>query len=571
MTTVVIPLTSAWSDGDSTKWPVTGAGGDGFQVWLPDLYLKTLAQTWMRDRGEAEEGKEYVLESLPVGYQVFGKPRDRASNVGSGRVDKYLHGHPSGRSFNAPTQFYLHFLHLMSSGTQPCACRICALGQSRRTTNQARSAATEEPSNLHRTLGELEQADYISQDIMEPQSPTWQANRQSLRTELAKSVNQPSFVPRKGEIVLFYVLGPPNCEVTADRRGPTHTFRFFDVVARQYLGYPDWEAGIVVHVPNRDYTVHDLFNMQTPNEEQFKVVPYLGPNGDPDRLLPDETVNVSLHQIRPFTFTTELMTNIAVGDYDPSIWLALDVLSSFALVDKNRVEGHWPTASVYCGAAWVGAELLVLGDAVRFWGHDGQVKMLVVEKIELKLTDLVAGLEGTPSEIWFSGRAYSQHPTSFSPEAVSAEENMTTMPKGSQKYTWYPMHDTNVLYRANVNNVIGRCYEADAVILWLAALPDVVYGAATVAQAREDRASNDTRKPEGQQWFFADDRLQQLNVTATKLFGMEEPNPRSASGLWEQFVASSSAEGTSVPIQANTAQMTVGESSNSTNVQVVIN
>lgn len=293
-----------------------------------------------------------------------------------------------------------------------------------------------------------------------------------------------------------------------------------------------------MQVPNRDLSFEDLFKPRIRDTEGFKVVPYLGPNRGPDNLLPGEAVKVSLHQMRPFCFLAEIMSGIKTDDYDASIWQALDVMASFALVDKHHLVANWPTAVVHCRAAWVGPELLACGDAVRI-RDDSSVKVLILESIEMRIENLDAEPDKVRSGIWLTGRAYSSSPTNFSSVRVAEEEVMGHMPKGMQRYEWYPVHSTNQVYRANLSNVIGRCYEAVALQVWLFSMPSINIGSEVVKWARQSRKSRDERKKDAHQWYWADHRLEQLNVTALRLFGMDEPDLRADPRLWSQIVSSS--------------------------------
>lgn len=380
---------------------------------------------------------------------------------------------------------------------------------------------------------------HLDEDIVENQSPTWRANRQNLRIELAKCVEQPAFVPRKGEVVLFYCERPLQGQINIDRRSVDPAFRFYEHETGEYLGFPEWEAGVVVQVPNRELSPEDLFKPKIPDTEVFKVVPYLGPSQGPDKLLPEEAVKVSLHQMRPFCYLAEMMSGIKMDDYDESIWQALDIMASFALVDKHRLVTDWPAAVVHCRAAWVGPELLACGDAVRVWDDSG-IKVLVLESIEMRIENLDAERSMVRSGIWFTGRAYSSSPTHFTSVRVPEEEVVARLPRGMQRYEWYPVHSANQVYRANLSNVIGRCYEAIALQTWLFSTPSVSIGSEVVKWARQNRVSRDERKKRGHEWYWADYRLEQLNVTSLRLFGMDEPDLRAVRRLWNQVVSSSS-------------------------------
>lgn len=116
---VVVPLRPG-SDGDATHTPAAGALT---LVDPPTLYLEKTAQQWMQRRGEARPGVKYILERLPAGYTLWQRPRPSDAKV----LDKYLFGHPNGRTFDSPNRYYPHFEHLMENAGNSigCACTVC--------------------------------------------------------------------------------------------------------------------------------------------------------------------------------------------------------------------------------------------------------------------------------------------------------------------------------------------------------------------------------------------------------------------------------------------------------------
>lgn len=117
---VVVPINSG-SDGDSSHRPTVATH------WLidpPTIYLEKLAALWMTSRGETVPGETYILDKLPDGYALYGKPRPGNPKL----VDKWLFGHPSKRYFDSPNRFFPHFLHLMDNDGDSfgCPCTVCA-------------------------------------------------------------------------------------------------------------------------------------------------------------------------------------------------------------------------------------------------------------------------------------------------------------------------------------------------------------------------------------------------------------------------------------------------------------
>lgn len=151
---IVVRLQPA-SDGDATHTPKLGSHE---QLDPPTLYLEKLGDQWMRTRGEAQPGVKYILESLPVGYTLWQRPRPKDAK----HLDKYLYGHPSRKAFDSPNRFFPHFQHLMDNGdNMGCPCTICsgttgvlpksASGSARaRSSSGASSSTSSRPTSSHK-------------------------------------------------------------------------------------------------------------------------------------------------------------------------------------------------------------------------------------------------------------------------------------------------------------------------------------------------------------------------------------------------------------------------------------
>jgi hypothetical protein len=108
------------SDGNVLHIPRPGTHT---QLNPPTLYLEKIGQQWMEARGEAQPNMKYTLASLPTGYTLWHRPRPKDPK----HFDKYLYGHPSGKSFDSPNRFYPHFEYLMRNGGDRigCPCTVC--------------------------------------------------------------------------------------------------------------------------------------------------------------------------------------------------------------------------------------------------------------------------------------------------------------------------------------------------------------------------------------------------------------------------------------------------------------
>ncbi|KAI9805874.1 MAG: hypothetical protein M1825_000488 [Sarcosagium campestre] len=508
---------SNFSDGDASKTP-----GTGYSASSPDLYLKKLAIMWVKDMEVADPDKKYILDRLPDHYRVFEKARLNQPHL----RDRYLFGHPRGKVFDSPAQFYPHFKSLMDHqpGTElVCPCKGCDVRRPG-TGRVKRTEATvdfltprdgEGSPDVYATLiKRLADEKYIDEPIIENASMDWRATRDSIPATIRMIAGQRSFVPRQGELVLF--LREKDCLVELDAvEGGYKLYRKSD---RQCMGVPAWEAGVVTRVPKEPISFDDLTgNTKRTSaiaQSAFKIERFPDPNSQ-EKGLTRQYDYVPLSLIRPLSLWGEYMEWDGVRRVDETVKNALKVTSSIALVERNHFSGVWPEAVISCRGAWIGAELIVVGDAIRLLPEDdGQPfdTALVVSAINLSFISLDD--PGTvQATVLFSGLAYTtDRSKAFADSPVLDDELAAALPSGMGRRVWYPKSAPGSELFVPVEHVGGRCFESDALFLWLGRETAIDFGRQSIGWARSHSARVDSRIEPGQKWFWANHRAEQLDL-----------------------------------------------------------
>lgn len=402
----------------------------------------------MEARGEARPGVRYILESLPIGYTLWQRPRLSTPQ----HVDKYLYGHPDLKCFDSPNRFYPHFEHLMDSGGSNigCPCKLCSGAAGvlpKRSSSSARmrssSVASSQPPtpkaaplaftprptvksslvpapvvqskgrpktisagvdssrvdeegtpDVYRNLiDKLRHSHDIDEGIEEPLSPDWRSEQQILPGLLRWLKANDQWVPRTGDIVLY--IRELASGVDFVRHEVTGEFQLYDENTEEFLGPPLWEAGLVGETPAEVTTVADLHQPHSKTSVIYsgvRVEPLPDPN-DSDKSLSKRHKYVSLRQTRPFILWKEFLQHVPQEEWHPTIINALTVISTLSLSGKYRFRGTWPKASIYCHALFLGSEMLAVGDTIRLLpntklGQTSCSDVLIIKTIRLKWSNM---------------------------------------------------------------------------------------------------------------------------------------------------------------------------------------
>ncbi|KAL2003330.1 hypothetical protein VTN02DRAFT_4240 [Thermoascus thermophilus] len=538
---IEVPINRSFSDGDKSTWPTDPKYG------RPDdsLYREKLAKMWLQKRDEYEPGENYILDSLPEGYVLFDRPRPKNPEI----RDKYLWGHPSGAVFNSPNRFFPHFYYLMTGGTTQCPCDLCTNQTKKMLSFKAKEGAGAHggykargrahttsrvpvdpegtPDVFKMAVLRLKEKGMSDEIITEPASMDWRAERKKLQIHLVKLNMQNSFIPRAGELVLW----TPSMEGELVFDEESACFQMYSRKDEKFLGIPNWRAGTVGQTPEEPVVLEDLVQTTKKtwavNYSGFRVETFPDPNSD-DKSYSLQYKYVHLNCIRPLNYWQLFLHGIPEDKLHPSIKYALTVMSSFSLLDKYRFKGVWPNASIYCRGIYIGAELLIVGDAVRIKppGYDPDhpvevTDVMVIKNIRFELINCVddPNLLAEKHVVRLEGKVYTLSPErayrapgmAGPPQPLTHEEVINAFEYvGMRGYgNWYYLHPPEANMEISQDMVIGRCYEPDAMRLLF---DDTSLGLDLdgVLSGRDYSRRTDERIPPGKHWFWGDYRTQSL-------------------------------------------------------------
>lgn len=382
------------------------------------------------------------------------------------------------------------------------------------------------PDVYRNLINKLRRHQRIDEPIKEPMSLDWRAEQEMLPDLLRKVEENPHWVPRVGEIVLYVRELAPNVHII--RHPIKHDYRMYDEETRLWLDRPVWEAGLVGQVPVEPITIEDICE----NGDKQNNVTYSGMRIEPlpdvnssDKSLSKRHKYIPIRHVRPFILWKVLLYQ--VPKYHDTIFNALAVSSTMSLVAKTRFKGTWPEALIYCRAIYIGHELLAVGDTVRLLPnatHDQTTSsdVMVIKSIRLKWSGLDQASdndwdEGRPynSNVWIYGTAFTSNPARMNKEWLS---DLRHPPATDDYGEWYPLHPPTKELAVPYTRLLGRLYERDAMALWLNTksndFPLLDAGREGLLESRVYSRQNDqriTREP-GATWFWADSRVQVLDL-----------------------------------------------------------
>ncbi|KAL4785337.1 ABC transporter transmembrane region 2-domain-containing protein [Aspergillus varians] len=584
---VVIPIDRSFSDGNPASWPTEERFG------RPDdsRYRQKLAEMWLRKNGAHEAGVISTIDELPEGYAIFDRPRGTNPSI----RDKFLWGHPVGQYFSSTKTFFPHFIYLMTGGTTKCPCELCAKLEKRQQDTPMgprrgrppgsfaeRRPGTPSEGSSGRPVGrppgrprgrgsvrgpgrppgrparrpparpgftvvdsegtpdvfkfsvtKLKKLGNIDCDISEPASMDWRAEKPALEEYLETLDARPSYLPRLGELVLW----TPVFDGELMWNQTAQCIQIYSPADSKWLEKPEWRAGVIGQLPIEDAVLRDLVETTDKkwglNYSGFRVETLPDPNGS-DKSYSLHYSYVPLKCIKPFNAFELFLQGTPRENLHPSIENAMTVMSSFNLVGKYRFRGEWPNASIDSRGIFIGAEFLVLGDAIRLKPKGYKVErrtqkpppvvdVMVVKEIRLELIqcdeDLRSKQLAEKYQVRISGKLYTPDigraqisNNGRAAQALSLHKVMDAFNVvGIGGYgEWYELYSGSTV-DISQDMVLGRCYEPDAMKLLFTSL-SLGYDLQGIMSAREYSQRADERIPEGNRWFWGDFRAQTLAI-----------------------------------------------------------
>ncbi|KAK0946081.1 hypothetical protein LTR29_002395 [Friedmanniomyces endolithicus] len=402
----------------------------------------------------------------------------------------------------------------------------------------------------------------IDEPIFESLSPDWRTGHTMLMETLREWPKLPSYVPRVGELVLFVRSLASDESLGWDK----DTWRV--LAGREWADKPRWEAGVITQMPTEAITDDDLKGVPVGKEHNvvgagFRVEPLPQPNSV-DKSLTRKHKYVPLHAIRPLALWKECLSGVEQPEWHPTVSNALIVASSFCVLGKYHFKGTWPEATVFAQAVYLGPEIVAVGDAVRLHNKTGDMEpasvtdIMVITAIKVRIVNLDDAsdddLDNEPPYntcTHISGRVYTQDPTrsfdGIGKLPISAASPLFPIDLGGLG-TWYHVTDPKkpkARIEVPFHRVIGRCYESAALEAWFTPPSDVSppsgfqavnskpptiqvndraldtassvnisRGLQGILEARAYSVERDIRiaKDEGKTWFWADTRVEQLDI-----------------------------------------------------------
>ncbi|KAI9931660.1 hypothetical protein MW887_010237 [Aspergillus wentii] len=504
---IIIPIDQSFSDGDQERWPTE-------ERWaLSDdrSWRILLAKQWLEEIGAYEQGAVYSLDRLPEGYALLDRPRKTNPDMGrppgkpNNNTNKSLMrpvGRPPGRPVGRPVKKSI----LDKEGT---------------------------PDVYKMAIMKLRATGRLDQEITEPESIDWRAEKTRLEEYLEKLNMQPSYIPRAGEIVLWVPLLDGELVWNPESKRP----QIYSPDEDRWLGDPKWRAGVIGQASDKEDTIlQDLVETSSKdwqvNYSGFRVETFPDPHSS-DKSYSLHSKYVPLKCIKPFNAFELFLQGTPREKLHPSIEYALTVMSSFSLLDRYHIKGTWPDARIYCRGIFLGAELLVVGDAVRLkpdrYKADSSrlanvTDVMIIDEIQLQLVQCVDDAKSEQlaenyrvrlkGKVYTTNslRAYMKGDKMQPLHALTHDEVVSAFQQvGMSGYgEWYSVYSGKTVVISQ-DMIIGRCYEPDAMQLLFGSLslgnelPGVIIG-------REYSRKTDERIPEGKHWFWGDYRTQTLAI-----------------------------------------------------------
>ncbi|KAJ6129923.1 hypothetical protein N7512_002703 [Penicillium capsulatum] len=522
---VVISVDDGLSDGDEKTWPETGKATKWDWQAFPDAkWRKTLAELWVTELGSFQSGhatsrtKAEMQSSRGEGSSRKGKGRsdddddDDSRRKGKGKAkaddDDEIIGqlpHPTNsKGEKIPIEW-----------------------------NDDWPMTEHGPDYWKIHMMKMKAEGKIDIQIEHHFNFDWHFSHELLETYFTRLTLEPSFIPRKGELVLwvFEMKG----ELAYHPESQTYQMRSEDGT---WLGMPDWRAGVVSQTPEEKCSYMDIYRTTTKKNpcvtsHGFRIETLPDPIGD-DKSYSCQYRYVPLKCIRPFNAYERFIHGSARESWHPSIEHALTVMSSFATVANTRFVGTWPDARIHCRGIWVGAELLAVKDTIRLkpFGLEVEdtvrnnlvykpdpdpVDVMTIDKIALNLQ----GCKEDPKDpqladgisALVAGKVYTRDPNRLSrhnpfgnneplreltPEECDAAFNQLHMRDYGPWYVMLGGRNGAVSHTM----ILGRCYEPIANDCFFDTRR-LDYDIHSVLNARKYSEQVDLRMPEGIRWFWA--------------------------------------------------------------------
>lgn len=386
------------------------------------------------------------------------------------------------------------------------------------------------PDIYREMVTRLSKESQIDEPVSEPRSMDWRAENKLVREHIVRVGLQGSYIPRVGEIVLW-VPRLDGGELKYNEQ--EKSYQIYSAKKHRFIGRPDWRAGTVSEAPDKDpVVIEDLIEPTKKtwevNYSGFRVETFPDPNSD-DKSASLQYQYVHIHVLRPFNSWPTWLENVPQKKWHPSIKHAMKVMSSVCMINKYHFKGTWPNASIHCRGMFLGPEMLIVGDTVRLKPKGATLHRLspvtdvmVIKRIEFRLNSCIEDPQSPHLAKSYSvrvrGNVYSRLPTrayrtpeGYGSQPLNQQEVMEAFQQvGMSEYgAWYRTHKPGTAVEVSHDMIIGRCYEPTAMRLMFGHT-SIDYDLFGTLVGRDWSRKTDDRMEDGQDWFWADYRVQAL-------------------------------------------------------------
>jgi hypothetical protein len=422
----------------------------------------------------------------------------------------------------------------MSGGKGRCACVNCNMNRSSgaKRTATTQSTTRAQPGVESTTTASQRLRTFIKKvdengEAFDPGMDHIAAYHVSVREDdkkmLAAYQNRPSFLPRLGEMVLFYEEHYPLMSYSENDQYELHTVS--GNLSGSTSRIPPWKAGVVCEDLNWDKNLSrvqvlpSLIDKQASAESIMFRVDCLSDPDSNNKSLSHQSFRISASHIRPLSFFRELLSGFPQSGWHETIFNAFKSLTTCSLWGTTRLVGIYNISVYECQGIWIGAEHIVRGDAVRIMPTLGETdirRIFVIDRIMCVINTFNEDDDMGVTRL--RGDMYTIQPNKT---GLLDDREQAALPKSMEGFTWYRSPCTQNFeagskditsrskWEISCDQVLGRMYSKAEMVAMLQVDDFNVSGEGMIA-ARSHCEKKSARCQNS--WFFGVDRVEALGL-----------------------------------------------------------